>query len=455
MDAPMIPREKQEEVIQATLKDHSHMCAADRGAGKTLIGTEVALRSGVAVTLVVAPLNTLAGWRKTVERQSRGQMPFHDINRRKAGQEAFGRLTRGERGVYFIGTEYFRRFGWAKFPIGFLCLDEGHRFQNRKSLSATILKTTARAEYKLYLSATPSGNRIEGLWSGAHWLWPDKYRFFWPWVTEFCKTVKDSYAGKKIVGEKNPGAAWADLPSKSMFPSPYTDEPNVVEVEVELSALQRKLYNKFEKDAIVWLEDNPLVADLPAIKALRLREITLAVPSIRYDENGDELVYFEDDAKSSKIDAVKDILTDIHAAGPVPVLIFTHSRKFARPLTLQLQQAGYEARMFVGGMSQEERDWKLDNFGVEFDVMVATIPSLAEGVDGLQLVCHNEIWASVTDDRVVNYQAKGRLARPGQTKTVNRWMIQAKDTVEVRQAGRLKADQDLLDESYAAALESA
>lgn len=465
----LTPRPEQEAAIQAILRDRSHICRAEVGAGKTLVGVEAALRSGAKVTLVVSPLNTLSGWRKTFERQSGGKVTVWPINSKKIGKLHFEHLADGIPGVYFIGWERFRMYSWMEMTPDFIILDELHRASNRKSSTYKSVESTRKSQYKLGLSATPAGNKIEGMWASINWLWWGDKEIapaFWNWVSKYLRTERDQYVGKRIVGERNPGAVWASLPSKSYFPSPFQEQPIIHEIECELTPFQRKVYDRFEQEGVVWLENNPLIADLPTVQAMRLREICLAVPSIRTimvkhkdPDTGEEWeepfeqVYFEDDAQSSKADAVFEVLGDLYAEKPEPVMIFTHSRKFATMLTLRLQEKGYRARQFVGGMSPDEREWKKENFGKEFDIMVSTIPTVGEGTDGLQEVCHIEFWISLTDNRMLNTQAKGRCSRPGQKHTVQRYLFLAKDTVEQRQIGRLAADQEQLDASFNTAIE--
>lgn len=464
---PLVPRDNQEEVIDMILRDKHHISRAEGGAGKTLVGVEAVLRSGVAVAAIVAPLNTHSGWRKTFERQSAGTVSPQVIDGKKQGKAAFEALASGVPGVYLIGWERFRMYDWLQFPLDFVILDEIHRQSNRKSSTHRAVLSTRKAEYLLGLSATPSGNKIEGLWTSIKWLWWDDKAVapaFWPWVTKYLNSSLDQYAGKKIEGERQPGAIWESLPSKSYFPAPYQAEPIIHEIEVDLLPAQRKIYDRFEKEAVAWLDDRPLVSELPAVQLMRLRQICLATPSIRdvwvtrrkdefglecepYEEMVEE-IYFEEDAKSTKADAVLEVLTDLYAERPVPVLILTHSRKFATMLTLRLQAKGYDARRFVGGMSQTEREWKKENFGKTFDILVATIATVGEGTDGLQDVCHIEFWLSLEDNRLLNTQARWRLSRSGQTKTVQRYLFMAKNTVEQRQIGRLEADQAQLDQSF-------
>jgi SNF2 family DNA or RNA helicase len=85
---------------------------------------------------------------------------------------------------------------------------------------------------------------------------------------------------------------------------------------------------------------------------------------------------------------------------------------------------------------------------VEFDVLVCTIPTVAEGVDGLQHKSNHAIWVNVSWNQLLNVQADGRLNRQGQTKPVQNFFIVAKNTVETRQLGKLKSTQQLLDDGY-------
>jgi superfamily II DNA or RNA helicase len=482
MMPPMTPRPEQEEAIQEVLETKRHLCRGETGAGKTLIGVEAVLRSKAKITLVIAPLNPLVSWHKTFERQSKGKVTPLVIDSTKAGKLAFERLAGRKAGVYLMTWEKFRMYDWSSMPLGFVIADEVHRSQNRNAVTARALWTTRHAEYALALSATPWGNRIEGAWAILKWLWwgddevVGKNQGFWNWVTRHLTTELDQYAGKKITGEREQGSVWASVPSRSYFPSPYQVEPIVHMIEVDLTAYQRKVYEKFEADALVWLEDNPLIAEGGGVQRMRLREICLAVPSIREvwkkvpeaelddpesrwhrfeqeeRENGTyalvEEVYFKDDAKSTKADAIIDQLNDLYAGGAYPVIMFTHSRKFALMLTNRLKAKKFRAEHFVGGMSNEERAYRLDGFGTQFDVLVSTIPSIGTGTDGLQLVCWTEFWISLDDNRVLNEQANGRIPRDGQTKTVQRFIFMAKDTVELVQKGKLDADAAQLDGSF-------
>lgn len=460
--APLVPHDYQAEAIEVVLRDKQTLVKAGTGSGKTLVGVEAVLRSGAKVTAIIAPINTFTGWRKTFARQSEGAVEVRYVDTTKAGKQAHEDLAVGVPGVYFVGVERMRKQAWQGWEIDFVIWDEIHRGVNRKTATHKMAMTM-KPEYALGLSATPWGNKVEGAWAVGRWLWRAKEAVnhsYWKWCTEYLVEVKDPYTFKAYGGEKTPGRILKDWPSVVQMPNVYNEKPRVHDVEVTLNPTQAKHYREMEKAAITFLEDNPLVAELPSTRYIRLMEMTLATPSIKQDwvrrqnEDGewekvwDDVVYFEDSAKSSKADAVLEILEDLHAERNEPVLIFTHSRKFCTFLAKRLQSKGYNARQFIGGMSKDEREWKITKFGREYDVLVAVVSTLAEGVDELKDTCANEIWCSVSDSKVINFQAAGRLSRQGQTRTVNRWVLRALDTIETKQSERLSYDQSLLDASY-------
>ena len=167
----LYPFEDQRRAIDYIVENKAVLLKAPTGAGKTLVGVQSAMEADAQVILCIAPLNTVKGWRETVERQCQGTMPFHHITSRAAGKRAHGAVLSKERGFYIIGREYFKRFGWSKLKADFIIYDECHGATNRKSLMWKMLKT-AKAPYLLAMSATPFGNKVEGAWALARWLWP-------------------------------------------------------------------------------------------------------------------------------------------------------------------------------------------------------------------------------------------------------------------------------------------
>ncbi len=444
------PYAYQERDIQRIVdNDGTGIVATQVGGGKTLIAIEVAKRVGSEVNLVIAPKGThKRAWEKTIVRQV-PDAKVRYINSTVDGKKAFADLHKNIPGWYLIGPEFFRKFAWSNCKPDLAIFDEVHRASNRKSKTAVMLHSL-KAKRRIGLSGTIAGNKIEGFWSVIRWVYPDVAgRSFWSWVDKYCTTKFDPFAGKTVAGERNPGAITASLPCyirhlkrdkccdahpegmDSELPRMQTEERTV-----ELSAEQKRIYKKMEKDLIVWLEGNPMVAEVPIATRIRLRQITLGIPTV--DDAG--VVSFADDCKSSKIDELFSIVGDLPDGEPL--LVLTHSQKFAAVVTKRLENAGISAFEWSGTKSQHERDDALESFiAGKTQAIVAVIAAIGEGTDGLQEVCSTVIWLSKDDNRLLNEQAAGRLDRQGQKKSVLSFDIIAEGTYDEGQLSKLVSDQ--------------
>jgi SNF2 family DNA or RNA helicase len=69
--------------------------------------------------------------------------------------------------------------------------------------------------------------------------------------------------------------------------------------------------------------------------------------------------------------------------------------------------------------------------------IVAVIPAIAEGVDGLQNVCSTVVWLSHSDNNLMNQQVLDRIRRRGQQSSVKVYDIVARDTYDEGQLDTL------------------
>nr|DAW17362.1 MAG TPA: Recombination ATPase helicase [Caudoviricetes sp.] len=401
------------------------------GTGKTLMAVEVAKKLNAKVILIVAPLNTYWGWYDTIQRQTGYTSKIQRIDSTTKGKQAFADLESKVEGWYFIGREYFRTKEWSKIVPDMAMIDECHFAQNRNSKSFKALMKLD-AKFKLSMSGTPYGNNFEGFWAITRWLWPDKIpKSFWSWVFTWGKTAYSPFSKYDIVGELNPGAFAKSLPCYVRL------EPNhnleVVEETryVDLVPAQRKIYEKFERDLVVWLQDNPMVAEVPIAARIRLRQITLAVPSIAEDGS----VYFEDNAVSTKFKALQEIIDDNPSDS---MLVLTDSQKYAKIVTARLNAKKEVAFEWSGNANQKQREEAKQKFlRGEIKYIVAVVPAIAEGVDGLQDVCSTIVWLSHSDSNLMNQQVIDRIRRRGQKEIVKIYDIVARDTYDDPQIANL------------------
>lgn len=476
----LTPKPFQEDNIQRFLDEGSYagLDASVVGVGKTLTAVEVNRRLGAKRTLIIAPPNTEDGW----ERHFRLQMdePVRRASGKNAAtKQAFVDLTNGVDGTYFMGWEFARGMAFDKLNLDMLIADEVHRAQNRKAKSAGMYHSLAVSTLKregrvLALSGTPAGNEAPGLWSVIHGLWPERYPYFTPWVKRWCTEVWNSYAGiPEWHNEKIPGQAVAHLPlywrHEQGVPcciyhprGVQEDLPKRVvhDVLVDLSAGQKKLYREMDSRMMAWVDDHewPITAKgLPMLEHARLLQISLAEPNPEMEMRmktsidkftGEKTKSLENhhfisyplDCKSSKIDAMLDILKDIPAGERV--VVFTHSSAIIPALVHRINSMTghpHNAVPWNGDVSavvRAEYKWQFMNDGPA-SIIVAQVAALAEGVDGLQTVCANEIWFSPSANGMENTQALGRLVRNGQTRAVNSWNIIARGTIEQEKTERL------------------
>lgn len=434
--------------------------ASTTGVGKTVMTIELIRGIDAKTVLIIAPPNTSRSWKATAEQQEIG-LDFKVIDSKHP--QHFTDLESRVPGIYFVSREYFLLSGtslsskpvvdkktkepqfnedgtpkmtkgreikhkWSKVKPDLLAYDEVQAVSNRWSRGISVLRSI-KAGYKIGMSATPQGNKFMNLWTICQWLWPKEVNpetgelyvdnSQWRWAAQWAEFESDPWTstGQRVVGEKVEGAFVNSLPCYVRIEREETPY-EVRKCYVDLMPEQRRMYDQMEADALVWLGEHPLIADLPLTQRMRMRQITLGSVSVDLDGEVD----FTPGCESSKIDALHKIL-DKHHPGE-PVVVFLDSAKFAHEVARRV--GGFA---WVGGVSQKDRDAALAEFGKSLRVIVATIPAVAEGLDGLQRVCNVEVWLSQSLNNMLNIQARGRLNRTGQqAEKIYQYFLMARDT---------------------------
>lgn len=272
----LTPREDQERKIQRVLDEPTHaaLIADDMGKGKTLMATEVALRSGLQRVLIVGIRDTNKQWAASFCNQSDGRVQLRVINSMNKGRTEFEGLMSGEPGVYFarlqwltyqdwevvrkadrrgnhrqkndkktgqplykerqrgtigpalepdfetisVHKDIYRRQLQGNRAIDMLIIDEIHKAQNRHSESSRTLAHIT-ADWRLGLSGTFAGNKFEGAWKVTRILWPDVIDpSFVRWRRDWCatKSVVRNSSGRatlKLTGSSSRLNSWPPGPS--------------------------------------------------------------------------------------------------------------------------------------------------------------------------------------------------------------------------------------------------
>ena len=418
---------QEEDVSRAIREGHkSIFLAYEQALGKTIAAVEFARRTGVETVVVIAPVNTRRSWEKTVKEMI-PDAEFYYLENTPAAHKrgTFVRLAEKAPGWYFIGWEMMRSGAITGSYADMVIADEVHRIQNfGKSLTSKTIRWID-SEYKVALSGTPAANRPEGLFSPMNWLWPERYKSYYNWIDKFWRTIRDG-AVIKLVRELTPGGIVADMPFfvRRRKADHRGDLPPVlppIDIICEMTPAQRKIYKQWDKLALAWIGDTPIAASNSLVNDLRLRQITLGVPVVVDGE-----VTFAENTKSSKLDALIALIKD--GGDDETWFVLCPSKPFVEVAVPRLNKAGIKSAAFTGDTKKKDRDTLVETLGQEFRVIVATTPTVAEGLDGLQHVCSSGVVLAKHANWMLNVQAGERLDRPGQTMPVQWYNFISPDT---------------------------
>lgn len=425
------------------------------GAGKTVEGAFAIKESGARRTLIIAPQQThVKSWIPTVGEVT-GNEPRIIGNGNKAAKSALFDWEIGMTGTFLCTPEFFTRSDVSAWGGDMVIADEAHRIATPKSKSQRKFSGYSAQDGQpmaqrfggvLLLSGTALRNRFELAWSHSRALWPwlqergqISYSNFVGWQLqrqEYANVYTsrrdangNPVAVKQFLAEKIPGQWLSEAPLVithfkrerccHFHPQGFLplDDPTETHERIELLPAQKKAVHEMENMMMTYLDDHPMVSEIPLTKATRIRQLSLAVPTLVPNAEGDFDVTFSEDCKSPHLDRLIDLLTDDFS--DEPVMVYTDSQKYAEVVTARLNKAGISAFEF-SGRTRATRDADAAQFGSKYRVLVGVLAAIAEGFDGAQHVSRAEIWLSRSLDETINEQAQGRLFRHGQTKQIER-----------------------------------
>jgi SNF2 family DNA or RNA helicase len=196
---------------------------------------------------------------------------------------------------------------------------------------------------------------------------------------------------------------------------PFTEET----IEVDMTAAQKKVYNKLAKDYVAWTEGNEEIsAWSDGGLHTKLMQVSTGLELLVENEKG-----------SGKFDVLSQLLDD---APRSPTLVFAHYRESAQIAYDLARSKGLRAGLIRGGVSYAERTDIEKRFrDKELDVVVGTLDTVATGLN-LANAC-TEIFLEHGWSPWVNDQAIKRAFEFGKKEHVHVIHLYTKKTVDIGQ----------------------
>lgn len=383
----------------------NRLLAHDCGLGKTYIAAKTLVDNARGPVLVVSPRLSKEWWKEVLEGFGAQLVGVCESAGRGVNWKKLAKY-KGRPYPFVIVHPTAVRMSYkdmVRIRWGAICVDEAHRFKNRKAKQTKALWKLS-ADWRIALTATPYGKSPADMWAILHWLQPKKYTSYW----RFYHTYVDSFQppGQRfhiVKGPKNLQLLaqtvepyylkrkkddLLDLP-----PITYQDRPVIIGGE------QYELYRKLEKEAYALLHGQEIILSNALVQFLRLQQCALDPNQLAED-----LPMFPVGSVPAKVEWLEEWLED-HP--DEPVIITSRYRKFVESWLRDIAPKA----CIVGGMSQQEALRAVKHFN-KTGRLVGSLDAIKESLN-LQRAA-TMIIADGTYSSTDEYQLANRIHRIGQ-----------------------------------------
>jgi SNF2 family DNA or RNA helicase len=452
MSQPFVPRPWQPEMIDHIVEHPRCAVFAKPGAGKT--GTTLLALQGIAMLdegpgLILGPKRVAHGvWTKEAAKWSNINCTVVAVEGDKWSR---ARALKRKADFYAINYEQLpwlvEHFGDA-WPFRTIIADEstrlkGFRLRQGGQRTRALGKVAHRPDVARFvlLTGTPSPNGLKDLW-GQLWFLDRGERLGKTWDAFTSRWFRPSWDGYGLEpfdhSQDQIQEKIRDL-CITVDPGDYLpiDEPIESVVEVELPPAAREQYREMERKMFLELEASLGGHEIEALNAAARTDkcLQIANGSIYHDEDGSWT-----ELHTAKLDALESLVEE---AGGMPVLV------------------GYQ---FVSDLARLRSRFSqlktLDEITIEdfatghYPILAGHPASMGHGVDGLQygtniMIDFSSGWNLEHDQQILERIGPTRQMQAGLNRSVYRYRIVAKDTVDelvaLRREGKADVQQILLD----------
>lgn len=255
-------------------------------------------------------------------------------------------LLRTDMDKWFVGL---RKQRGGVVPIHTFIVDEAHRLRGRNSTQARGADRVAQLVGRVYfLTATAVYNQVDNLYWPLHMLDPKRFPGYYRFLNDYCKVIQTSW-GPKVIGLKN------DRALKGVF-AEYALGRTRAEVSAQLPLLQ---------ETVIEIDPDPefrkLYKDTRQQYRDRFQKLLLTQQNV--------LTALRSLTQQAKAPTIAQLVMD---AGAEHTLIYTYHKDLAYVLGHLLKWP-----VITGDMPAIKRE----AVAKANDCIVATFPSVAEGID--------------------------------------------------------------------------
>lgn len=427
-------RPYQQKALDRALKKRKFGLFMDPGTGKTKIAIDFCgtlyLEEGITNILIVAPVLAMGVWEDEFEKHLDINI-FYSLyhlegnHKAKIIKEA---IQQKPGGLNILIASYDTVVNWevelSEFCGDILVCDESHYIKNHTTERNKAL-TRLSKDYpnKLLLTGTPLPKNVLDIFGqflvmnptllGDNWYkFKNTYAVFGGYMKRQLLKWRKLDQLRTVIREN------VIRITNDVLGLPPISE---IIIPVKLCEKTKALYNEFAKEMIAEYGDNTIVASIPIVKALRLKQITsgFTVNDIH------ELISISEE----KADACEALMGELITAGE-KVVVFAHYKYELMSIAKRVQKLGHKPLLIYGGVSRENRDRmrKLFQEDATYPVIICQLAAGGLGID--LFAARYGIFYSLDRQSDHLTQCQGRIYRRGQTKPVFFYYLIVRGTID-------------------------
>lgn len=425
MAIDFIPHEYQKYSIQKIIENDKYGLFLDMGLGKT-VSTLTAFSDlqllDTDKMLVIAPLNVAKDtWADEINKWE--HLNHMTVSKVLGTPKQRIDALRQDADIYITNkenTKWLCDYYKKDWPFDMIVVDELSTFKNHTSQRFKALKKKLPLVKRFVgLTGTPSPNSMMDLWAQVYLIDSGerleksftrfRERYFKPThqVSEHVFNWELREDAEALIYKR------IDDVCISMKASDYLNMPERIDTvqEVQLSTIERKLYDELERDYILESEDDgTIVAQSGASLSQKL--LQLANGAVYTDEQDVRQVH------DRKLDKLEEIVEESQGQ---PILLFYNFKHDKERILERFKQA------VVLGSDNYKEQWDKG----DIEILLAHPASAGHGLN-LQQGGHIIVWFGLTWSLELYQQANARLYRQGQDNTTIIHHIMTANTIEQR-----------------------